>query len=420
MHPPVDICIITQLHPSLNPRVVKEADALTNAGYSVAVIAPDFSAWGRTADKAFEGRPWKLVERPQFGPLSPWRARFAELASRAFAHVVVRIFRITTATFLYAAWHPVVPRLIAAAKRQPASLYIGHLAGLPAAAIAAAHHGGSYAFDAEDFHPGDLPDAPEHAAANQMVRSIESMHLPNCAYITAASPGIATAYAEEYGIPLPTVILNTFPKDRAPQCSTPAGSAEPGPSIYWFSQMIGHDRGLQCAVRAIAASRSKPHLYIRGHAVSEFLQQLLTLARGLDISDHLHILPLAPPDDMESLTASYDLGLCGEIGHTTNRRIALTNKQFTYLLAGVPALMSDIPAHCTFQEEAAGAVELFETDDALSLAHAIDRILENPHKLAEMRETAWRLGQTRYNWELEAERLSRIVQETLSSQKRIV
>jgi glycosyltransferase involved in cell wall biosynthesis len=415
VHPPVDICIVTQMHPSSNPRVVKEADALTAAGYNVVVIAPDYSAWGREADKEFDDRTWKLVERPRFGPLSSRPARLVELAQRAIAGVAVRNLGIEHPALLHAAWHPVAPRLIAAAKRQPASLYIGHLAGLPAAAIAAAHHGTRYAFDAEDFHPGDLPDEPEHAVANRMVRLIEGRHLPRCAYVTAASPGIADAYAAEYGIVRPTVILNTFPKANAPASSTPSGSARPGPSIYWFSQTIGHDRGLQCAVQAAAMSRCKPHLYLRGDATLEFADELRTLAAHHGISDHLHILPLAAPHQMNALAAGYDVGLCGEIGHTRNRRIALTNKQFTYLLAGIPALMSDIPAHRAFEDEAAGAVELFETDNATSLAQAIDRVLGDPERLATMRAAAWRLGQVRFNWGPHAERLVETVRGTLSS-----
>jgi glycosyltransferase involved in cell wall biosynthesis len=414
VYPPVDVCIVTQLQPSYNPRVVKEADALTEAGYRVAVIAPDYSAWGRETDREFDTRAWKIVERPQFGPLSSRPTRLVELTRRAIAGVAVQNLGIEHPAMLHA-WHPVTSRLIAAAKRQPASLYVAHLAGLPAAAIAAARHGASYAFDAEDFHPGDLPDEPRHSVANRMVRLIEGRHLPGCAYVTAASPGIADAYAAEYGIPRPTVVLNTFPKANAPASSTLAGSTRPGPSIYWFSRTIGSDRGLQCAVRAAAISRCKPHIYLRGEATSEFLHELRTLAGNHGVSDHLHILPLAPPRLMEALASEYDVGLCGEIGHTPNRRIALTNKQFTYLLAGIPVLMSDIPAHREFNKDATGAIELFETENAMSLAEAIDRVLGNPERLAFMRAISWRLGQTRFNWGVDGERLVKVVRHALSA-----
>jgi hypothetical protein len=140
VHPAVDICIVTQLQPSSNPRVVKEAEALTEAGYSVAVIAPDYSAWGREADKGFAGRAWKIVERPRFGPLAPLLTRIAELARRAAAGVAVKNVGIEHPVALHAAWHPVAPALIKGAKRQPTSLYIGYFVGLPAAALSAAFH----------------------------------------------------------------------------------------------------------------------------------------------------------------------------------------------------------------------------------------------------------------------------------------
>jgi hypothetical protein len=117
---------------------------------------------------------------------------------------------------------------------------------------------------------------------------------------------------------------------------------------------------------------------------------------------------------MEKLAAAYDVGLCSEIGHTPNRRIALTNKQFTYLLAGLPALMSKIPAHRAFAAEAEGAVELFEVDDAVSLAQAIDQVLGDPHRLAAMRATAWKLGQARFNWSVDAMRLVGLVQRVVT------
>jgi glycosyltransferase involved in cell wall biosynthesis len=415
VHSPVDICIVTQMHPSCNPRVVKEADALTAAGYSVAVIAPDYSAWGRAADAEFDGRVWKLVERPQFGPLSSCPARFVELARRAIAGMAVRHLGIKHPAMLHAAWHPVAPRLIAAAKRQPATLYIGHLAGLPAAAIAAAYHGTRYAFDAEDFHPGDLPDQPEYAVAIRTIRLIEAQHLAGCAYITAASPGIADAYAEEYGIARPTVILNTFPKSRGPAQWTASGSAEPSPSIYWFSQTIGGGRGIECAILAIARAAARPHLYLRGTLAPEFGGRLKTLARAAGVIDRLHILAPEPPQQMEALAARFDIALSGETGFSPNNRIALGNKLFTYLLAGVPILMSDSPAHQMIAPEMGCAAMLFPTEDAAALANAIDSLLLDKRALARSRQAAWALGQDRFNWEVDGEKLVQTVRRIVPS-----
>ena len=173
------------------------------------------------------------------------------------------------------AWHQVGSDLVAAAKHVPADLYIAHYpAALPAAALAAQQHRTSYAFDAEDFHLGDLPDEPIYDVQRQRLQIIERLYLPGCAYMTAASPGIADAYVKAYATTRPTVVLNAFPKDCAPCSSTSRGAAVPGPSIYWFSQTIGPDRGLECAVRAIGQMALRPYLYLRGTPAVGFIDRL--------------------------------------------------------------------------------------------------------------------------------------------------
>jgi glycosyltransferase involved in cell wall biosynthesis len=299
------------------------------------------------------------------------------------------------------AWHPIAPDLVTAALSVRADLYIAHYpAALPAAAIAAQHHQALYAFDAEDFHLGDAPEGPEHHAERRMIHAIEARYLPGCAYVTAASPGIADGYVQAYGIPRPTVVLNVFPRSQGPSRSTSRGTAAP-PSIYWFSQTIGTDRGLECAVRAIGRARTRPHLYLRGTPAAGFLDCLRIIAREVGAGERLHVLPPTEPAEMARLAAAYDVGLVGETGHTQSRRIALTNKQFTYLLAGIPVLMSDIPAHRTFAPSLGEAARLYPVDDDAALAQALDALLGDPVSLATARNTAWRLGQERFNWDVE-------------------
>src|SRR4029077_6769642 len=104
------------------------------------------------------------------------------------------------------AFSPFTGSLSAALKRQPADLYIAHYpAALPAAAKAAHLHRALYAFDAEDFHLGGGPEGPAHQRKRRMVRAIEASYVPSCAYVTAASPGIASAYVQTYGTVRPAV-----------------------------------------------------------------------------------------------------------------------------------------------------------------------------------------------------------------------
>jgi glycosyl transferase family 4 len=409
------ICLIAPSHLSTNPRLVKEADALTEAGYDVAVITADFSQWGRCADAEFRERRWQVIASPCFGPLAPIRTRIPELVRRTTARFLVGKCNLYHPFLVRAACHPIAPKLLSWARHVRADLYIGHYtAALPAAAIAAHLHGTKYAFDAEDFHLGDSPDGPAHELERQLTRAIESRYLPGCVHVTAASPGIAEAYERVYGIKRPTVVLNVFPRARAPEEATPKGSAKPSPSVYWYSQTIGSGRGIECAIRAISRARSRPHLYLRGKPAPGFADRLLKLAAEVEVSDRLHILPLAPPSEMERLAALYDVGLVGETGDTQNRKIALTNKLFSYLLAGVPAVMSDIPAHRAFAEQfGSAAARVYRVDDPDGLATALDALLCDKDALATARASAFALGQTRLNWDVEKSVLLERVAESL-------
>jgi hypothetical protein len=129
----------------------------------------------------------------------------------------------------------------------------------------------------------------------------------------------------------------------------------------------------------------------------------------------LHFLPPGPPDEMVALAAPYDAGLVGEIGHTFNRRIALTNKQFTYLLAGLPVFMSDVPGHSAFANSAQGAAFLYRTEDPTSLANAMDALLLDETVLAAARERALMLGQNEFCWEKDQKLLLGTIEAALAT-----
>lgn len=398
---------------------MKEADCLARAGYSVSVITARYSSWGIEADSSCCSAQWHWVASLPFGPLAPLRTRLRHAwvvqCARLLWRLGFRHYRVATA-----AWHPLDGDLIRTAQACKADLYIAHYpAALPAAALAARMHQARYAFDAEDFHLGDPPDHPRFHTQRALTRAIESRWLPGACFTTAASAGIARAYVSSYGIPQPTVVRNMFPRAQAPAGPTPRGSVQPGPTVYWFSQTIGPDRGLECAVQALALAHSAPHLHLRGVVHSTYRDQLLALAREHGVDDKLHFHPPGTPHLMEELASVCDVGLVSETGHTPNRCIALTNKLFSFALAGVPMLLSDIPAHCDVIAEAGKAAQLFQREDPVSLAAAFDSWLaSSPDVLAEARVTAYQLGQNHWNWEREQtlllERVMQIVKPPLS------
>lgn len=399
------ICIVTSGQLGSNPRVVKEADALVEAGYEVTVVCTRVAAFVEPRDQAVMARARFAVQRVRFDRALPRRlARIRQEAARM-------LFRMGFGDrFDGMALSAMTPALASATCRVPADLYIAHYPpALPAAALAAARHHARFAYDAEDFHLGDLPDRVEYAQAKSLIRAVEGRYLPRAAHVTAASPMIAEAYARTYKIALPTTVLNAFPRTNAPAQPTSSGSQRPGPSLYWFSQVIGPGRGIETAIQAVSRTRASFHLYLRGTLAHGYRETLLGLASSLGVSERLHLLEPIEPHELEKDGARFDVGYAGDLAETENRQIALTNKLFSYLTSGLPIVASRIPAHSRLCGALGDAVVLFPPSDAERLAVELDLLFERPGRIAEARRAAWELGQGRYSWEVERDRLLAVV-----------
>ncbi len=396
------ICLISPGELSTNPRLVKEARVLAAAGFSVSIVCGRYLNPSRDAGAMSASSKWDIREVP-FGRIQASRWTYArQTILQKSARLAFRLGCKFTGLAVTALAPVTIDLIRAAVSAPPADLYIAHYsAALPAAAFAARWHSAIYAFDAEDFHLGDLPNLPKYDLDKHIIRTIEQRYLPDAAYMTAASPLIADAYVEAYGIASPRVVLNVFPKSSAPRQPSPSGIALPGPSLYWFSQTIGPGRGLETAVEAIARAISRPHLYLRGTPAVGYEAHLLEIANRGGVADRVHFLKPEDPEALERLGAAYDLGFVGETAETYNRQIALTNKLFSYLCSGLPVIASDISSHRKLAPELGEAISLFPIGDAHGLAVIIDAFLTTTARLASARKAAWMLGQERFSWEHE-------------------
>ena len=401
------VCLVTPGHPSTNPRVVKEADALAAAGYKVSVVAGRYFSWADEADRAYAGRPWQVVARVSFGPLAPkWQRIRQGLVQRTSAMLFAALGRhaLHYPRLAALAWHPAAWDLARAAARVRADIYIGHnLAALSAVATAAKAHAAKFAFDAEDFHVGERANDVANDNRGRITATIDRHWLPQCAYVSAASPGIATALADRYGIVEPMVLLNVFPRSGLPARDGRDSRKRPG--LYWFSQTVGLDRGIQTVIAAIAISRARPALYLRGNVSDSAREGLLRVAADAGVQDKLHFLPLAPPDMMAVLASEHDIGLATETAFSSNNDRAISNKLFTYLSAGLPVLASNTSGQMWLADRVPGAIQVFGKRDHQSLARAMDNWLEDANALARASNLAHQSALTEYNWEVEAEKL---------------
>lgn len=401
---PRSVCLITSGNIASNPRLVKEATALKDAGFSVALVAADIIPSLAQYDDGIARKLGLSVVKVAWQQPLPFMLfrRFR----RIFARLLCRYWSgLVSMSALAAAHHALGPALISAASKVKADLYLAHnLAALPAAAAAAEKHNGKLGFDAEDYHCGELAAPPDNELELSIRRRIESKLLPKCSHFTAASPQIAAAYREDYAVTM-TPILNVFSLiDSSSEAVDPKSWSGEAPALYWFSQTIGASRGLEQIIDAMSRMQTKAHLALRGNSAGGYVDHLrryAAAAGGNDLARRISVVPIAAPDQMVKLAATADLGLALEPGHTRNNNLALSNKAFTYLLAGVPVLLSRTTAQAELAGKLGAAALLVDVNDSASTASVVDAYFADRQRQITARAAAWSAGRTRYNWDVE-------------------
>jgi hypothetical protein len=407
MKPDVDICLITPGHVASTPRLVKSADALTEAGYRVHVVA---------------GAPFPPADRLDAEILSTAKWGYTRVNTRTGASVLARkvlrklarrrLLRSQSAsTELAARVHfAESSHLARSAARVPARLFIGHsLPALHAAATAARMRGCAHGFDIEDFHDAETDEAIADPVELRARFLLQSKLLPACRPLTCAAPLIGKKYRESYKVDA-TTILNVFPLSQAPSGPTEAKIiTDDHPAVfYWFSQTVGAGRGLENAIRVMGKMRTPTELHLRGFASDAYANRLRVAARDAGLRRPIKFLEPGSPNEMARLAATSDLGLSVEEGVPLNHDICLPNKVFIYLLAGIPQLLSNTAAQGAIASELQGAVILGNMTDTGQTAARIDAFFSNPQQVATARLSAWNLAKSRYCWDLEKISLVRL------------
>jgi glycosyltransferase involved in cell wall biosynthesis len=417
---PTCICLVTSAHLSYNPRLLKEADTLHEAGYNVRVVAMRLQAdKARWDEQLMARRNWKLERLDACNDNLAGRVRWFKAGLRQ------RIFQwsqpLQRRKFgLERAYSRYFDELSCHAARNQADLFIAHnLQALPAAAVAARRWQSKLGFDAEDFHRGEIhAGSKAEILHRRLVESIEQKYILKCHHLTAASDGIGDAYAAALGIRKPVTILNVFPlterEGRTPHEKLQQERPGAGLSLYWYSQVIGADRGLDDVLRAMALLGSGVHLSLRGTWAEGFERIFRKQAQTLGVDKNIHILLPTPPDQLVECAAQHDVGLALEPATTQNRRIAVSNKILNYFLAGLAVTATDVPGQRGIMEHAPEAGFLFNPGDAENLAAHLREWLRDPAKLQAAKVSSKRAGENLFCWDREKASLIRAVSEIIN------
>jgi glycosyltransferase involved in cell wall biosynthesis len=410
------ICLLSPSQPSINPRLVKEADALVEGGHRVHVLCGHTVPWAERSDAILlRSRPWNCtyVGGEPGSALYLWTRlrhglirRFPQVWKAAGKAARGALSRITS-------------ELQAAAFQIDADLYVAHYVGaLAAAGVVTKKKRALLAFDAEDFESGYYDYKTGPGPTDLLTEQVEREYLPQCCYVTAASPGIAGAYASKYGIPTPTSILNVFPLAERPlrfRETRPDGPLR----LYWFSQTIGPGRGLENVIRAMGRLRDCDlELHLRGRFSSGYEERLRQAVResGVDLTKIVFCAP-APAEEMIQLSGEHDVGLALEQPDSPNRDLCLTNKIFSYLLAGNAVAATETTGQKAVVESLGPAGFLYDPGDWERLARGLRLWHDNRSELERARRAAWSLGTNPFNWDQEKKTLLEVVNGVLTREE---
>ncbi|WP_343523812.1 hypothetical protein [Pedobacter sp.] len=403
------IVLVTSGQPSLNPRLVKEADALANAGYEVVVIYQYWNDWGTDLDiellKTKRWTAYRVGGSPNEHKLTYWYARIQhKLASYLLKHLGPKGFLVEAAIGRCC--------LLLAKKAQAikADLYIGHnLAALPAIVKAARYHKGKCGFDAEDFHRYEESD-DENELKVKLKIAMEDRYIHQLDYLTTASPLIDHAYRAIYPLKNGTSILNVFGQQATDGSLKKENAAL---KLFWFSQTIGTNRGLEQVIEAMSLCKQYPiELHLLGACRAATKSYFNNTADRYGLQAKLIFYhPPIPEKEIFTFAQQFDIGLATETSLPKNRDICLTNKIFTYVQIGLATIASNTTAQRQLMEKYPDMGSIFES--TATLVKLLENYASDKKWLKTQQKKALLYARTELNWEKEQEKFLSIIRQTI-------
>jgi glycosyltransferase involved in cell wall biosynthesis len=410
--------ILTGASLAWNPRALKEARSLSRAGFEVVVYGASMDREQVRIDRELAtecGFSFKSVIPMDGDPLKSqllltWRRIRTRIGSDAN-----RYLRIENSWQL----GPGVVELAKEAAAARADYYIAHLEQGAWAGVRLRRAGFNVGVDMEDWYSDDLPIGARKRRPLSLLRNLEKELLSGGLHATCPSRAMSEALAREFGCEEPAVVYNAFPwadrKSIDGLCKDRMGH-EP-PSIHWFSQTIGSDRGLDDLLRALPLLKHQAQVHLRGKATEQVTTWLKSrIPEGW--RERVVIHEPVPNRELLSRISEHDIGLASEVPGIRNKDLTVSNKILYYLLAGLAVLASDTAGQREIATQVPGGIFLYPSGDASALAVLLDKFLASKDALVEARLCSLDAARRTFCWERQENTLLAAIHRALSSRLR--
>ena len=383
----------------MNPRVLKEASALASAGYRIQVLGADFSKKQLSVDQELsDRRGFEFVSVVSVGEENLKRRLqwFFYRTRRKFgSELQKRLHRDCLYSLGYC-----IPELLSSARAAKADFYVVHLEQAMFVGASLLNSGFRVGMDMEDWFSEDLPPEARKQRPVKLLRSLEQKLLRECTHATCTSRAMSRALAAEYGCRPPAVIYNAFPwEDRLSLDGKTKDRRDLNlPSLHWYSQTLGTDRGLGDLFAALPLMKKEFEIHLRGNTTAGF-EHWLTANVPEPWRKRVFLHPLVSNDELLSRIAEHDIGFAGELRYCKNKEFTVSNKILHYLLGGLAVLASDTAGQTEIAAKANGAVQLYRSGDSASLANELKALLSSPESLGTSKAAALAASANVFCWE---------------------
>ena len=394
---PIKVCMHVLGIVRADPRVMREATALKEAGFTVSIVDVE-EEHTRPTEEDFYGICLKHILMPS-SFISTHFDRWSFIrAGQLLIHSALRLIQAS------------------------ADIYHAHdVAALPACYIAALLRRKPLIFDAHELPLSERPLSEMSRSRQWLHKLLEvffAIMLPRCAGVITVSPPIVEEIRRRYHIPEVTLIRNLPPYRAVPKSDSLRQrlGLSPDTRIAFYQGNLQPDRSLDILIRAAPFLAPDIVIVMMGKDLKSTQAQLEALIAGEGVADRVKILPPSPYDELLDWTASADIGLIVYTpDYSRNVQMMLPNKFFEYLMAGLPVLASPLEA-ITDVIRAYDIGQIVSSLVPADVAAAINTLLADVAPLARMRRNALEAAQYDLCWEKETNSLIQLYQDILTMQ----
>lgn len=392
------ILILIGGHLSTAPRPQKEAAALADEGYEVVVKGLWFDPQLIQFDKMLMANS-KYIYAPiiDFSPAKPLANFWTRIRNRANKELH-RLTGIFTPELLGYATN----EMLRAALEEKADLTIVHSESGMWVGVHLLDLGHKVGIDFEDWFSEDLPEESRQTRPVHVLKKLERRLINECQYCVTTSDAMAEAMAKAYQSKKPIVIYNTFPRSDRNSIDgliKDRRSLEL-PSLFWFSQTIGPNRGLETLFKSLSSVRLPVEVHLRGRYSDETRQWIFSFIPD-SWKHNMFLHPLVPNNELLSRISEHDIGLAIDDPYCPNKMNTITNKLFQYLQGGLAMIATETAGNREILSQAPNIGYLIPPRNPIALADAINNLISSKEQLGKSKNESIKTFKDKFNWERE-------------------